>query len=259
MPCAVVSVDAQDIMGSHILDVGGQLHKTRLAADGTPKAPPVVAPKLAIPDNHEQVRPASYATHANLDELKEQIGEGCNVHGTMIVKKVPGNFHISCHAHSELVPIFFPHKSMNVSHFVHDLSFGEQTHHLLDVEEANINPLKNAYKIASDDGGGAVSYEYYIKIVPTLYQKSNGEVIDSYQFVANSNELAGRYHLPAIYFRYEFSPITVKFTEKRKSFSHFLVQICAIVGGVFTVLGLVNSILHNTLRTVLKANMGKLG
>jgi len=152
---------------------------------------------------------------------------------------------------------------MNVTHYVHDLSFGEQTHHLASVEEANINALKGAFKIAPvdpNDALNAVSYEYYIKIVPTLYERINREIIESYQFVANSNELVGKYRLPAIYFRYEFSPITVKFTEKRKSFSHFLVQVCAIVGGVFTVLGLINSILHSTLKTVLqKANIGKLG
>jgi len=252
-------------MGSHVLDVGGQLHKTRLAADGTPKAPPSLAPKVAVPDNHDNVQPAvSHSSQGqSLTELKEHIGEGCNVHGTMIVKKVPGNFHISCHAHADLVSFFFGNKPMNVTHYVHDLTFGEQTHHMDAVEEANTKALNGAFKITypdPTDAQNALSYEYYIKIVPTLYQKNNGELIESYQFVANSNELAGKYRLPAIYYRYEFSPITVKFTEKRKSFSHFLVQICAIVGGVFTVLGLVNSFLHSTLKTVLKkAEMGKLG
>jgi hypothetical protein len=252
-------------MGSHVLDVGGQLHKTRLDSNGIPKAAPQPAPKVAVPDNHDHVQPAvGHSSHGqNLNELREHMGEGCNVHGTMIVKKVPGNFHISCHAHADLVHFFFGSKPMNVTHYVHDLSFGEQTEHLRDVEEANTHALNGAFKVAlpdPNDSQSAVSYEYYIKIVPTLYERINREIIESYQFVANSNELAGKYRLPAIYFRYEFSPITVKFTEKRKSFSHFLVQICAIVGGVFTVLGLVNSILHSTLKTVLKkANMGKLG
>ncbi len=30
VPCAVLSVDAQDVMGSHVVDVGGHLKKTRL-------------------------------------------------------------------------------------------------------------------------------------------------------------------------------------------------------------------------------------
>jgi len=75
----------------------------------------------------------------------------------------------------------------------------------------------------------------------------------------------------------------MKFTEYRQTFAHFLVQvcvprslvlqrvgsndefcdmyqICAIVGGVFTVMGLVNSALHSSLKHILKkAEMGKLG
>jgi len=153
---------------------------------------------------------------------------------------------------------------MNVTHYIHELSFGEQTHHITKaVDEANTHALNGAFKVAlpdPNDAQSAISYEYYVKIVPTLYERVSGEIIEAYQFTANSNELAGKYRLPAIYFRYEFSPITVKFADKRKSFSHFLVQVCAIVGGVFTVLGIVNSVLHSTLKTVLqKANMGKLG
>jgi hypothetical protein len=37
----------------------------------------------------------------------------------------------------------------------------------------------------------------------------------------------------------------VKFTEKRPSFTYFLTSLCAIVGGVFTVAGIVDSVLYN--------------
>jgi len=244
LPCAVVSIDAQDVMGSHVVDVGGKLHKTRLAEDGSVKRDSYGVPLS------DSVDP------------KEQMGEGCRLHGDMIVKKVPGNFHLSAHAHANLINLFFGNKPMNVTHIIHDLSFGGQTHHLAEIEEANINPLKDSVKIAGpdpSDPSSGVSYEYYIKIVPTMFERINGDLFESFQFVANSNEVGGRYRLPAVYFRYELSPITVKFVEKRKAFSHFLVQICAIVGGVFTVLGLVNSILHTTLKKVMKANINKLG
>jgi len=36
MPCALVSLDAQDIMGTHIVNVGGDLKKTNLDVNGTP-------------------------------------------------------------------------------------------------------------------------------------------------------------------------------------------------------------------------------
>eukprot|EP00494_Astrolonche_serrata_P000644 UN00649 len=46
-------------------------------------------------------------------------------------------------------------------------------------------------------------------------------------------------------------------TELPKSFSHFITNVCAIIGGVFTVAGILDSILHNTLRLVKKVELGK--
>jgi len=248
MPCAVTSVDAQDIMGTHVVDVGGELHKLRLDEFGRPK-------------RDSRGNPLS----ADAGNPQDQKGEGCEVSGYLIVNKVPGNFHISAHSHANLVPVFFGREPMNVSHYINHLSFGilEETSQLADVAGAHINPLKGTRKVAEPDqydSQNAKSYEYYIKIVPTVYDKLNGKQYRSFQFVADSNEVVGRYQLPAAYFRYDLSPITVHFTERRKSFAHFLVQICAIIGGVFTVLGLVNSFLNTSLHMMRKkAEQGKLG
>ena len=50
--------------------------------------------------------------------------------------------------------------------------------------------------------------------------------------------------LPGVFFIYDISPIMVKFTEKRGSRSYFLTSLCAIVGGVFTVAGIIDGILY---------------
>jgi len=245
VPCAVVSLDAQDVMGGHIVDVGGELHKVRIDRWGKRV---VDAKGVPLPSEGAGV------------DITDQKGEGCNLSGFMIVKRVPGNFHVSAHAHANLLLLFFPNKPMNLSHVIHNLSFGDFKEEAFDLEEAGINPLKNTRKYVEDNVVEPKSYEYYIKVVPMVYEKINGEILDSFQYVANSNDILGRYSIPAIYFRYELSPITVKFTVKSKSFSHFLVQICAIIGGVFTVLGLFNSMVHSTLKVMLKkAEMNKLG
>jgi hypothetical protein len=50
----------------------------------------------------------------------------------------------------------------------------------------------------------------------------------------------------------------VKFTETKKSFAHFLTGVCAIIGGVFTVAGLVDSFLYHGLRSMQqKIELGK--
>ena len=47
-------------------------------------------------------------------------------------------------------------------------------------------------------------------------------------------------HLPGVFFNYELSPIRVRIEEKRRPFLHFLTRVCAIVGGVFTIMGVVD-------------------
>lgn len=54
--------------------------------------------------------------------------------------------------------------------------------------------------------------------------------------------------MPSIYFRYDVEALSVKFIETSPSFMHFLVQCCAIIGGTFTVLGLINAGAKQTLK-----------
>jgi hypothetical protein len=242
LPCAIVSVDAQDVMGSHVLDVGGELHKTRL-------------------DSNMKVKTASNGMELPVENTKpeEMIGEGCNLHGHMIVKRVPGNWHISAHAHAELLGKFFPDNVMNVSHIIHSVGFGDEAamQELQGIDASVTNPLAGAFKQSSAENP-SISYEYFLTVVPTNYLKSNGLMVESYQFTANSNEVANRYRIPAVYFRYEFEGVTVLFSDKTVPFYHFVVQVCAIIGGVFTVAGLISGLLLKTTQAF-KRNINKLG
>merc|ERR1712232_496004 len=101
-------------------------------------------------------------------------------------------------------------------------------------------------------------YQYFVKVVPTIYESSDQTTINTNQFsvtehtrqvsTKSSNPQGGHNHgggggggLPGVFFMYDLSPIMVKFTERRKSFAHFLTGVCAIIGGVFTVAGIVDS------------------
>eukprot|EP01043_Picozoa_sp_COSAG02_P059990 COSAG02_NODE_7749_length_2863_cov_1.125543_2_plen_64_part_00 len=54
--------------------------------------------------------------------------------------------------------------------------------------------------------------------------------------------------MAAAWFKYELSPITVQLTEEREPVSSFMVSVCAVVGGVFTVMGIVDAVVHHTSR-----------
>lgn len=59
-------------------------------------------------------------------------------------------------------------------------------------------------------------------------------------------------------FNYELSPITVQFYQDKENFFEFLVHICAIVGGIFTIAGIVDALIHRSVAILFKERIGKL-
>jgi len=171
-------------------------------------------------------------------ELRTHIGEGCHIEGSVLVNKVAGNFHFSLTKadHHVLMTVYGQRSSINVSHVIHSISFGEPYPDM-------INPLDNTPKILYEGSG---YFQYYIKIVPTTYEPLRGPPLHTNQYsytelFRTTSELD---KLPAVYFHYELSPIMAKVTYVRKAYSSFLTGLCAIVGGVFTVAGMIDSAIH---------------
>ncbi len=92
----------------------------------------------------------------------------------------------------------------------------------------------------------------------TIFENVGGVKETAYQFTVSSNVNEDRYQIPVVYFRYDISPITVKFKEGKEPFSHFLVQISAIIGGVFVVFNILSVFMARCMRTCAKKGMGKL-
>lgn len=178
--------------------------------------------------------------------------EGCNIHGFVLVNKVAGNFHFAPgksaemghqHVH-ESMP--FEIDAFNVSHKIHRLGFGQDYPGLK-------NPLDHADRVNTEDLG---LYQYFIKVVPTVYQFVNGTELftNQYSVTESFRPRRGSTALPSVFFMYDLSPIMVHIRESRRSFIHFLTSLCAIVGGVFTVSGLLDTLLENVLRKYKKAH-----
>lgn len=96
--------------------------------------------------------------------------------------------------------------------------------------------------------------QYHIKIVPTIYEPLWGSPVhtNQYSYTELFRTTQDIDKLPAVYFHYELSPIMAKVTESRRSYSSFLTGLCAIAGGVFTVAGLFDSMLHRINRMIEK-------
>merc|ERR1712107_518580 len=101
--------------------------------------------------------------------------------------------------------------------------------------------------------------------VPLLHQASShslrnsSRTIYTHQYAVTESEknvqlsrdeLAG---LPGVFLVYEFTPFMVQKIEKIVPLSHFFTSICAIIGGVFSVAGMMDAILYKTYKKMRRA------
>ncbi|XP_009135698.1 protein disulfide-isomerase 5-3 [Brassica rapa] len=195
---------------------------------------------------------------------KAPVTGGCRVEGYVRVKKVPGNLVISAHsgAHS------FDSSQMNMSHVVTHLSFGRMidTRLLTDLKRLlpylgqSHDKLDEKAFINQHEFGANVTIEHYLQIVKTeVITRRYGQehsLTEEHEYTAHSS-ITQTYYLPVAKFHFELSPMQILITENPKSFSHFITNLCAIIGGVFTVAGIIDSVLHNTIRLIKKVELGK--
>ena len=59
-------------------------------------------------------------------------------------------------------------------------------------------------------------------------------------------------------FNFEFSPITENISQNKENIIEFLIKICAIIGGVYTIAGIVDSMIHKSMAALFKNRIGKL-
>ena len=82
-----------------------------------------------------------------------------------------------------------------------------------------VNPLDDTPKILHDGSG---YFQYYLKIVPTIYEYAGQPALHTNQF--SYTELFRTTHelnkFPAVYFHYELSPIMAKVAAHRARAPH---------------------------------------
>ncbi|PON36242.1 Endoplasmic reticulum vesicle transporter, C-terminal [Parasponia andersonii] len=268
LPCDVLSVDAIDMSGNHEVDLDTNIWKLRLNSYGhiigTEYISDLVEKEHTAhkhdgeKDHHEHSDHRSHlggafdqASENMIKKVKQALAdrEGCRVYGVLDVQRVAGNFHISVHGLNIFVAqmIFEGSKHVNVSHIIHDLSFGPKYPGIH-------NPLDGTERILHDTSG---VFKYYIKIVPTEYRYIWKEVLPTNQFSVTEYFSPMKDYdksWPAVYFLYDLSPITVTIKEERRSFLHFITRLCAVLGGTFALTGMLDRWMYRLLEAVTKPN-----
>lgn len=186
--------------------------------------------------------------------------KGCLFSTNFHIAKVPGNFHISTHSSVEQP------QNPDMAHEIIDLHFGEEVDESYlqalptTINTKSFSALKGHKTLETVPRGS--TFDYTLRIVPTVIDKIDGKRITTYQYTYAYKDflgyMGGRKSTPASWFRYEISPLTVKYTQKRQPFYRFITTICAVIGGTFTVAGILDSMIFGAQQMVKKAQIGKL-
>jgi hypothetical protein len=148
----------------------------------------------------------------------------------MFLKQVPGDFHISTHHKGGALQ--WIDKPLTARHTVHFLEFTREDD---PVTEGTLgSKIKTNYIHQSTiNAPHAHDVEYYLKIVGSKLEHPIWGEKSFYEYVAHVNIVPKEKNVILIEFKYEFDPVSMKYTNNRRSLTGFVVSLLAIIGGIF--------------------------
>mmetsp|Transcript_12797 Transcript_12797/g.25958 ORF Transcript_12797/g.25958 Transcript_12797/m.25958 type:complete len:453 (-) Transcript_12797:143-1501(-) len=192
------------------------------------------------------------------DERQHKV-EGCIVSASLSLKRVPGNIRIHAKSGShDIEPM-----TTNVSHKILNFGFGptDNRGHLLSHIPKWLapytDPLDNLDFVTTK---GFMSHDHYLKVVTTRWtQTFPFKQNHGYQFTSASHTYENAPNVPEVKFSFDLSPIMIDMSDSGgKRWYDFLTSVCALVGGIYTVIGLMDTALYATVKRMNKNNQGKL-
>ena len=236
IPCYILNMDISDFTGAHTSNVKGTLVKKSLDKKGH-------ILKMDVSEINKKEE-ETFTTEDVIKAFNEE--QGCRLTGSFKVIRLPGNFHIASHTFAPIIKEF-KEKGQNIhfnlTHTIHHISFEEQKDiHLIrnKFNEGIMSPMDGFYLI--DDTQGSL-LNYYINIIPTEYEDIDGTIYRAFQFTYKQKKVDNERMIPNIFFKYDISPMKMKYTKYYPGHFDGLINICAIFGGMFTIAGIIDSLL----------------
>jgi len=177
----------------------------------------------------------------------EDEKSSCRITGHIDIIKFAGNFHITALGHG-YGGKHTDHKLLNFTHRFYTFSFGQYYPGL-------VNPLDDSVEITDKN---FMYYQYFLSVVPTIYkQESTGRILytNQYSVTDMSSDVTKSHNLPGIFIKFDFEPLLVKIVEIKKSFFHFLVRLCGIVGGIYVSFGNIYRLLFTIYNLIVRKNL----
>jgi hypothetical protein len=240
-PCSILTLDREELIGTHIPDIEQNITKTSFDKGGNIK------------------NGTYYPYKTSLLEKSLTEGESCHIAGYVNITKSPGDIHFSFHPYEDIYEKFIKPSpkllgNIRLSHQIKELHFGDLTIADLDRIEQKFGSntfelLDQCYNKEFKDysiDDKSYNYEYYLVLVPYLFvneiedQKYLTYVYSISQKVSLNNNTA---EMPMVMMNYDISNVGMRYTLRERNISHSLTHICAIVGGVFVMFSIINRLL----------------
>ena len=178
----------------------------------------------------------------------------CQVSGHLMVNRVPGNFHIEAKSKNHNLNSAMT----NLTHVVNHVSFGEpldqQSRRAKRIlkqvpeEHQQFNPMDDSMHLTKEFHQ---AYHHYIKVVSTHLNvgASVTNQMLTYQFLEQSQIVYYDVNnVPEARFSYDLSPMSVVVEKEGRKWYDYLTSLCAIIGGTFTTLGLIDAVLYKVFK-----------
>jgi len=204
--CEHVTLDIQDGHGRYLIDEHGEKKKEQL-------------PEGTLPE---------------VQKIDSEEG-GCQFQGYIHVRHMRGNFHFTPRGDHH-------HPNTTISHKINSLRFGDELGGFEDQEEVNEGHyIFNSLAMEDKQSFEGETHDYLVKLVRTeMFDEQLDEHSYPYAYTYTHRHFVGHHKgkplPPRIFFRLDFSPLTMKFTKVKDSLLVFAARHLALIGGTFAVL-----------------------
>ncbi|KAF8054932.1 endoplasmic reticulum-golgi intermediate compartment protein 2 [Lyophyllum atratum] len=159
----------------------------------------------------------------------EAAADACRVWGTLGVKRVTANLHITTLGHGYASYEHVDHSQMNLSHVISEFSFGP---HFPDITQ----PLDYSYEVTHEP---FIAYQYFLHVVPTTYIAPRSAPLHTNQYSVThyTRILEHNRGTPGIFFKFDLDPLSLTIHQRTPTLLQLLIRCVGVLGGVFVCMG----------------------
>ncbi|KAJ3711286.1 endoplasmic reticulum vesicle transporter-domain-containing protein [Lentinula raphanica] len=236
MPCRYISVDLRDAIGDRLFLSGSGLKRdgTRFDIGQATKLKEHSAMLSATQAVAQSRKSRGFFDTLLRRNSKPEIAptfdhsphpSACRVYGTIEVKKVTANLHITTLGHGYASREHVNHNLMNLSHVITEFSFGP---YFPDI----VQPLDYSFELAKDP---FVAYQYFLHVVPTTYIAPRSAPLHTHQYSVThyTRVMEHNQGTPGIFFKFDLDPMSLTIHQRTTTFTQLLIRCVGVIGGVF--------------------------